>query len=141
MKAYETEENLETSHINREYLTEIIPEKSYQPKVITRVLSNLKNGVLTNGNITYDPCTAIYLQEYLMDIEVQQAMHIINSSTTIAKDWQQCNGPINQHWPIMDVLADTTELYSLIYNHPNKPKGFKMMIFSGDSDGVSKLCV
>lgn len=29
-----------------------------------------------------------------------------------------------------------TKLYGRIYNHPQKPKGFKMLVYSGDSDGV-----
>ena len=50
--------------------------------------------------------------------------------------WMLCNDTVNGNWASTDYFGDTTRLYSKIYNHPRKPKGFKMLVFSGDSDGV-----
>lgn len=50
--------------------------------------------------------------------------------------WDVCNDYLNGRWASSDYFADTTKLYSEIYNHPNKPADFKMLVYSGDSDGV-----
>lgn len=52
-----------------------------------------------------------------------------------------CSDIVNGEWSFSDFLSDTTNLYSVIYNHPNKPKNFKMLVFSGDSDGVRNLVI
>lgn len=79
--------------------------------------------------------------EYLSDPEVQEALHVGASSLRgklgLVGEWSQCSDEVNENWAFSDYLADTTYLYSRIYNHPNKPKDFKMLIFSGDNDGVS----
>lgn len=51
-------------------------------------------------------------------------------------DWGECSDEVNLGWAFNDYLADTTILYSKIFNHPKKPWNFKMLVFSGDSDGV-----
>lgn len=82
--------------------------------------------------------------EYLSDPEVQEALHVGASSLRgklgYTGEWAQCNDLVNEAWSFTDFLADTTYLYSRIYNHAKKPDGFKMLVFSGDNDGVS-LCV
>ena len=50
--------------------------------------------------------------------------------------WDFCSDYVNYFWSQPDVLGDTTELYKEIVAHPHKPKGFKMLIYSGDIDGV-----
>jgi hypothetical protein len=50
--------------------------------------------------------------------------------------WNYCSNTVNGNWAYNDYLGDTTDLYRIIYNHPHKPKGFKMLVFSGDVDGV-----
>jgi hypothetical protein len=67
--------------------------------------------------------------------DVMSALHV--SPDWRAGNWMPCNDSLNENWAATDYLGDTTKLYSAIYNHPQKPKGFKMLIFSGDSDGVS----
>jgi hypothetical protein len=58
---------------------------------------------------------------------------------TRGRRWNYCSNTVNGNWAYNDYLGDTTDLYRIIYNHPHKPKGFKMLVFSGDVDGVSFL--
>jgi hypothetical protein len=74
------------------------------------------------------------MAEYLSRKDVREALHI---SPTAASEFSVCNDELNNHWIFTDILADTTGLYSKIFNHPNKPSGFKMLVISGDVDGVS----
>ncbi|RYH26486.1 hypothetical protein EON65_14390 [archaeon] len=78
----------------------------------------------------YYVCSA----EYLNNPEVQKTLHV--DSRPVPLDWNFCNDEINENWSFSDFLADTTHLYGEIFNHPNKRKDFKMLVFSGDSDGV-----
>lgn len=104
--------------------------------------------------------------EYLNDPAVQAALHVVTTPTpqpyassldsvkqgtpyTSAQDnspsdevpnsrrWDFCSDEVNENWAANDLFADTTELYRLIYSHKHKPKDFKMLVFSGDIDGVS----
>jgi hypothetical protein len=51
--------------------------------------------------------------------------------------WNYCSDPVNGMWAFNDYLGDTTALYKSVYTHKHKPKGFKMLVYSGDVDGVS----
>lgn len=104
--------------------------------------------------------------DYLNDPAVQAALHVVTTPTpqpfassfntvkqstpyTSAQDntstdtvpksrrWDFCSDEVNENWAANDLFADTTELYRLIYLHKHKPKDFKMLVFSGDIDGVS----
>lgn len=85
--------------------------------------------------------------EYLNDFAVQEALHVGPSSqrgyylNLFNQDlrWAPCSDEVNGGWAFSDYLADTTIFYSKIFNHPNKPADFRMLVFSGDSDGVSPL--
>lgn len=91
-------------------------------------------GKRTQGetDIAYQPCTEIHTIDYLNNPEVQAALHVDH----LKKHWLPCSDPVNGGWAFNDYLSDTTHLYSLIFNHPAKRKDFKMLVFSGDSDGV-----
>jgi hypothetical protein len=74
---------------------------------------------------------------------VQDTLHVSGSypsagsaTPTVNHRWDFCSDFVNNHWVTNDYLGDTTELYKTIYNHPHKPAGFKMLVFSGDVDGV-----
>ncbi len=71
--------------------------------------------------------------------DVIDALHI--SPEWSAEKWMPCNDTLNENWAATDYFGDTTKLYSEIYNHPKKPAGFRMLIFSGDSDGVSSFVI
>jgi hypothetical protein len=82
-------------------------------------------------------------------MDVQEALHVGLSSSrglyfsSIHQEdqglrWAACSDSVNGGWAFNDYLADTTILYSKIVNHKNKPKDFRMLVFSGDSDGVSE---
>jgi hypothetical protein len=75
--------------------------------------------------------------EYLSDKSVQQALHVTPAHRNGNFGWSFCSDQVNNHWSLNDYFADTTHLYSVLFNHPNKPRGFKILVFSGDSDGVS----
>jgi hypothetical protein len=51
--------------------------------------------------------------------------------------WNYCSDPVNGLWAFNDYLGDTTALYKSVYTHKHKPRGFKMLVYSGDVDGVS----
>ena len=67
--------------------------------------------------------------------DVQTALHVLRPSGK-AIVWDVCSEPVSNNWSLNDYFADTTALYSEVYNHSKKPIGFKMLIYSGDSDGV-----
>lgn len=101
--------------------------------------SDLSSGIIDPRAPFYDPCTSSYTQKYLSNPEVEEALHVGASSLRGKlgySGWSQCHDEINERWSFADFLADTTYLYSRIYNHPLKPKNFKMLVFSGDNDGV-----
>ena len=75
----------------------------------------------------------MYPPAYLNRADVKAAIHVTSSPNT---KWDFCNDPINEKWSESDFFADTTRLYSAVYRHANKPKNFKMLVYSGDSDGV-----
>lgn len=87
-----------------------------------------------NEDIEYHPCTEINTIAYLNNPEVQSALHVDIQGRP--RHWQPCSDAVNGHWSMNDFLADTTALYSKIFNHPAKRKDFKMLVYSGDSDGV-----
>ncbi len=80
---------------------------------------------------------------------MQEAIHVLRAVSPLSstqpqdlavKEWAQCDEFTNMQWSFSDYLSDTTALYSAVYAHPDKPEGFRMLIFSGDVDGVSSLC-
>lgn len=65
------------------------------------------------------------------------------------RNWTMCNNKIFDQWPLADMFSDTTPLYQEIHERvmyksriaPNEASkahwdSFKMLIFSGDADGV-----
>lgn len=87
-------------------------------------------------NFSYDPCTEDYNVNYLNDLNVQKALHVVDNQATKSKEWLSCNNAINLNWPRLDWTANTIPLFSRIAKHSNKPEGFKMLVYSGDTDGV-----
>jgi Serine carboxypeptidase len=80
---------------------------------------------------------------YLNNPIVQAALHIIPLPTSEAVPWNVCSDPLFKAWNIYDVYADTTGLFRSIYSTVSKQRqngerteDFKMLIFSGDSDGI-----
>lgn len=71
---------------------------------------------------------------YLNDPAVRAALHV--SEHVADKPWAECDDLVNGMWSFSDYLSDTTPLYAAVFAHPHKPKGFKMLVFSGDVDGV-----
>lgn len=82
----------------------------------------------------------LFCEDYLNLPEVQNALNVGESSirgkSNITAPWNMCNDIVNGYWLMTDFIANTTHLYSDIFNHVNKPSNFKMLVFSGDSDGV-----
>ena len=81
--------------------------------------------------------------DYLNNAAVQAALHIIPLETSTPVRWNFCSDPLFFRWPVADMYADTTALYSEIYHMVRKQResgerqeDFKMLVFSGDSDGV-----
>lgn len=76
--------------------------------------------------------------DYLNTLSVQRALHVIPPGRSGTK-WAVCSDPINAHWSLSDYLADVTALYSAIQTHPRRPEDFRMLIYSGDVDGVNAV--
>ena len=92
-------------------------------------------------------CTSAYLS----DPAVQLALHAISSSEPPIS-WKPCSDPLFYNWSFMDVLGDTTTLFATLYRRVamlpyqsavvqrngvlRRKENFKMLIYSGDSDGV-----
>ena len=55
---------------------------------------------------------------------------------TLFVKWNFCSDVVFGQWTFNDYVADTTHLYSDVYSHRHKPQDFKMLVYSGDSDGV-----
>jgi hypothetical protein len=104
-------------------------EAEVSPSLFIRALGDSVDGP------KYDPCGEVYINEYLGDIDVQKSLNVLDQSATEAKPWEFCSD-IFESWPLSDYNADTTQLYAEIFNHKKKPKNFKMLVFSGDVDGV-----
>ena len=73
---------------------------------------------------------------YLNRHEVQDALHVVQPGNKYVK-WDVCSDPVNNNWALSDYYGDTTALYSTLYAHPLRPKGFRILVYSGDADGVS----
>jgi len=50
--------------------------------------------------------------------------------------WDWCTDSVNEQWALNDYLADTTSLYKFVHTHPHRPPNFRMLVYSGDVDGV-----
>lgn len=95
--------------------------------------------------LQYDPCSEDHTHTYLNRLDVQEALHIRTAPVV----WNACDDPIFNHWPPVDSYADTTSLFSDLYKLLDVSDGqsdevsessgypnFKLLIYSGDSDGV-----
>ena len=82
--------------------------------------------------INYDPCTEDYAGLYLNAADVREALH----TTQSPQPWAMCSDLVYDDWPIADFIADTTPLYTEIIKSPKRSPDFKMLIFSGDVDGI-----
>jgi hypothetical protein len=109
--------------------------------------------------IQYDACTESYIEGYLNAPDVREALHATESTHL----WSECSDPVRyrqytcrthtesfdhtycmhctilqvfQTWPIADYYADTIPSYTEIFNSPKRSKDFRMMVFSGDVDGI-----
>ena len=85
----------------------------------------------------------VIIAAYLNLPAVQAALNIIPLPTSPAVDWTVCSDPLFTAWSEADVYSDTTGLFSEIYRTVKiqremgkREKDFKMLIFSGDTDGV-----
>ena len=67
---------------------------------------------------------------------MQDALHVVQPGNKYVK-WDVCSDPVNNNWALSDYYGDTTALYSTLYSHPLRPKGFRILVYSGDADGVS----
>lgn len=67
---------------------------------------------------------------------MQDALHVVQPGNKYVK-WDVCSDPVNNNWALSDYYGDTTALYSTLYAHPLRPKGFRILVYSGDADGVS----
>lgn len=65
---------------------------------------------------------------------MRAALHV--SDKVADKAWAECDDLVNGLWSFSDYLSDTTPLYAAVFAHPHKPKGFRMLVYSGDVDGV-----
>jgi serine carboxypeptidase-like clade 2 len=82
--------------------------------------------------VTYDACTESYIAPYLNAADVRAALHVEESP----HHWSECADVVFGNWPIADYYADTVPSYREIYNSPRRPADFRMLVFSGDVDGV-----
>ena len=80
---------------------------------------------------------------YLNDPAVQYALHIIPDPSSPAVPWTVCSDPIFTRWSLTDMYADTTKLFSEIYQKVTTQKlngervnDFRMLVYSGDVDGI-----
>lgn len=67
--------------------------------------------------------------EYLNLRDVQEAMHVLNKTKSVA--WEQCSDYINLNWKTNDFASSSVPLYHKLVN-----QGIKVLIFSGDTDGI-----
>ena len=81
----------------------------------------------------FDAYSLICCLAYLSDISVQTALHV---SEALVYPWTVCSDPVFDKWSLTDEYADTTPLYSKVEQHPRKPSDFKILVYSGDVDGV-----
>lgn len=108
-------------------------------------VSTMPNPVPDRNSGTVTPTTTTTTTATQHDIPNDNSGTPTTSAKVKAKPprrWDFCSDEVNENWAFNDYLADTTALYRAIYTHPHKPKGFKMLVYSGDIDGVSLMyCV
>ena len=81
---------------------------------------------------TYEPCTQLYMREYLSKHSVQKAIHVKSDKRM---DWMPCN--INLGYDIEDVETSVIPAYQQLVDMAKEGKhSLKMLIFSGDDDSV-----
>lgn len=89
------------------------------------------------SSLPYEPCVAVYMSDYMNRLDTQKALHILPAAATSPMEWNECNDIIFQHWSEADFFSDTTALYQEIITKVQQRSDFRMLIFSGDDDGVS----
>lgn len=59
------------------------------------------------------------------------------------RKWEECSDDVFDHWPTADMYGDTVALYQEIHEYVTKHRKdtpFRMLVYSGDADGVSRDC-
>jgi hypothetical protein len=116
-----------------------------RPMPATRRTLSASEDDIISSSLPYDACTADYTADYLNDPLVQEALHVLRPVDPLRGDetlssrssvWAECDDYVNGMWAFNDYLADTTALYGVVFAHEHKPRDFKMLVFSGDADGV-----
>ncbi|ESR48077.1 hypothetical protein CICLE_v10003343mg, partial [Citrus x clementina] len=76
---------------------------------------------------TFDPCSENYIETYLNNPRVQEALHA--NVTGLPYPWQSCSGEINRNWKDkpQTVLPIIQELMA---------EGIRIWVYSGDTDGA-----
>jgi hypothetical protein len=77
-----------------------------------------------NSAVRYNPCTEAYLEEYLRNPAVKEALHVKSSIT-----WESCNDVIFTNWPDSDFFYRNT---SYIYGQLRELNKLKILVFSGN---------
>jgi hypothetical protein len=72
-----------------------------------------------------------------MNTRQQQVLLGAINKSDASRTWLACNPDIPRNWLITDVFSDGIKLLNEVVNHRNKPKNFRVLILSGDSDIVS----
>jgi hypothetical protein len=88
-----------------------------------------------------------FVLDYLSQGAVKRALHMVytnpatNETDVLLKGqkWEECSNDIFEHWPTADTYSDTVALYQEIHAQVmqhRRGQGFKMLVYSGDADGV-----
>lgn len=91
--------------------------------------SKRRNLLGSPDDYDFDPCIELHLVAYLNRQDVRKALHVDDRASA----WTQCSDDIFFNWPSMDSYADTTSLFE---NMILRSTNLRIMIFSGDADGV-----
>ncbi|KAL6639719.1 hypothetical protein ACP70R_022541 [Stipagrostis hirtigluma subsp. patula] len=95
----------------------------YAPTCTTS--SPTTNGLLYRG---YDPCQNTYAEEYMNRADVQRALHAINATGSVPKNWAICNYSMIREW--MDSPASTLPVIKRLVDGA----GLRVWVYSGDAD-------
>lgn len=81
-------------------------------------------------NPKYDPCIGVEVPQYLNRPDVQRALHA--NVTSLPYPWTECSTVLD--YSDDDLMSSMLPVYSWLFR--NSPADFRMMVYSGDVDGI-----
>ena len=92
--------------------------------------NTVDNNVDDQNILEYEPCEGIYTTDYLNDMEVREALHVLPAGDI---EWEECSRTTKYN--LADKMLRMEKYYNIILNSKTHPD-LRVLVYSGDDDSV-----